>query len=164
MCNKFFRCRRFSLFAYFSRDRRLVLIHRLNAGISAPVLRLLSILILATFPACSVRPTIKSGETVVTLGGSIFSKSDNETASYSGPLGNLSYASVRHDETVVPAKAINSYTTIGLAKEVTKAFDTGEATKVKLGEQSVSKNATNKAAASADLKTLNPVEVIPAAP
>jgi hypothetical protein len=119
---------------------------------------LLLLIVFILLPSCSVRPTIKSGETIVTLGGSMFSKSDNETAGYTGPLGSLSYASVKHDETVVPAKAINSYTTIGLAKEVTKAFDTSEATKVKLGEQSVSKNATNKAAASADLKTLNPVE------
>lgn len=93
-----------------------------------------------------------------TLGGSIFSKSDSETAYYKGPLGEMGYASTKKDETSVPKAAITGYTALGLGKQLLSATKAKEATTRTLGEQSVSKNATNKAAASADLKTLNPVE------
>ena len=125
-------------------------------------MKCLLLILILPLASCTVKPTIRSGQTIVTLGGSIFTKTAGEVSSYSGPLGTLNYATATNDETVVPAKAIGSYTTLGLAKEVTKAFDKSESTKVALGNQEVSKNATNKAAEVETTRILNPVEEIPA--
>jgi hypothetical protein len=128
---------------------------------------LLSTLCALGTTSCEVLPTVvkkADGSSVVTGGGSIFTKSDSKWVRVKDPSGlSIEYASKKHDETVVPVKGIGSMTTIGVAKEINDGLKTTEATKTTLGAQSVSTNATNKAAASADLKTLNPVEeAIPA--
>ena len=119
------------------------------------------ILLLLALPACTVHPFIRSGPDVVSLGGSIFTKSSSERASYSGPLGSLTYSTTGKDETVIPGKIANYYGIKAAANAATSMLRTTESTKRVLGEQEVSKTATNKAAASADLKTLNPVEEAP---
>lgn len=97
---------------------------------------------IAFLAGCTVKPTIRSGDTVVTLGGSIFTKTTNETASYTGPLGTLNYSTASNDETVVPNKGITAWTTAEITRALSNAYDTSEATKVTLGEQEVSKTAT----------------------
>lgn len=117
--------------------------------------------ILAALPACTVHPLIRSGQSVVSLGGSVFTKSAGESATYSGPLGTLSYTTATKDETVVPGKLINYYGIKSAVEGATAALRTTESTKRILSGHDVTKNATNKAAASADLKTLNPLPEAP---
>jgi hypothetical protein len=116
-------------------------------------------LLLALLPACTVKPTIRSGQTVVTLGGSIFTKTTGETASYSGPLGNLNYSTATNDETVVPGKIVNYYGIKSAVNGATAALRTTESTKRILGAQQVSKEATRSAADVEKLRILNPVEI-----
>ncbi len=128
-----------------------------------PIL-LLSILAL---PACTVNPFIRSGETVVSLGGSIFTKTAGESGYYEGPLGKLGYANATKDETVVPGKLINYYGIKSAINGATAALRTTESTKRILSGHEVSKHATSTAADVEKLKILNPIEeavpaVIPA--
>ena len=115
---------------------------------------------LLCIPSCTLHPFVRDASgSVASLGGSIFSKSDNETAYYKGPLGELGYASTKKDETVVPSKIAAYYTTKAVTEGLVDVHKTTENTKQVLSGHEVSKNATNRAAASTDLKTLNPVEV-----
>lgn len=116
------------------------------------------LLLLLTLTGCTVKPTIRSGQTVVTLGGSIFTKTSGEVSSYSGPLGNLNYATTSTDETVVPGKLINYYGIKAVTAGLTSGLRTTESTKRILAKEETSRAATKSAAASTDLKTLNPVE------
>ena len=106
---------------------------------------------------CRPRMTMADGSKV-DLGFSLATRSDTEAASYTAPTGEaLQWSSSKRDETVVPVAGIKSYTTLGISSDLLGAYRTKESTTRILGAQEVSKNATNKAAASADLKTLNPV-------
>lgn len=109
--------------------------------------------------SCTVNPFLRTPDgAVVSLGGSVFSRSDEESGGYEGPHGKLWYGSKKKDETVVPVRGIGAYQNLGIANTLYKGFKAGEATKVKLGEQSVSKHATTKAAEVETTKILNPVE------
>ena len=100
----------------------------------------------------------------MSLGGSIFTKSANETATYSGPLGNLSYADTGKDETVIPGKVVNYYGIKAATEAATSMFRTSESTTRILAKEETKKAATSSAAEVEKLKILNPVEeVIPAA-
>lgn len=115
-------------------------------------------------PACTVRPTIRSGDQLVTLGGSIFTKSSSETASYSGPLGTMSYADFGKDETVIPGKIINYYGIKAAVDATTASMRAKESTTRVLGQQDVQKQTIQSAERVESLKILNPVEeAIPAA-
>lgn len=122
---------------------------------SLPLLSLLSIL---SLPACTIKPTIRRGSTVVTLGGSIFTKTAGEKSSYAGPLGNLNYETAINDETTIPGKLINYYGIKAAITGTTDALRTTEKTKRVLGAQDVSKHATSTAADVQKLRILNPVE------
>jgi hypothetical protein len=113
-------------------------------------------------PACTVRPVIRSGDQLVSLGGSIFSKSSGETASYSGPLGNLSYADTAKDETVIPGKVVNYWGVKAATEAATSMFRTSESTTRILAKEETSRAATSSAAEVESLKILNPVEPVPA--
>ena len=111
---------------------------------------------------CSVHPMIKTADgSLVSLGGSILTKTAGESGSYSGPLGTLSYSYASKDETVVPGKLINYYGIKAAINGITDITKTTEATKATLSTDSVSKNATNQAADVEKLRILNPVEEIP---
>lgn len=130
-----------------------------------PLLALLLWLAALLLPSCTLRPTIRSGNTIVSLGGSIFSKSTAEKSSYSGPLGNLNYETATNDETVVPGKLINYYGIKAAINGATESLRTTENTKQILGAQSVSKHATTTAADVEKTRILNPLpEAIPATP
>lgn len=122
---------------------------------------LLLILTSPFFIAATCRPTVRDSQgNFATLGGSVFSKSENESAYYKGPLGEMGYASVKKDETVVPKAVISSRTTLGLAGYAKDAFGMGEKTKVALGAQDVTKHGVSTAADVEKLKILNPVEEV----
>ena len=108
--------------------------------------------------ACTVRPLIRSGESVVSLGGSVFTKSAGETASYSGPLGTLSYSDTGKDETVIPGKIANYYGVKAVTEAATSMFRTSESTTRILAKEETSRAATSSAADVEKLKILNPVE------
>ena len=116
------------------------------------------LLLFLALPACTVRPIIKSGDAYVSLGGSIFSKSANETASYSGPLGNLSYADVAKDETIIPGKVVNYYGIKAATEAATSMFRTGESTTRILAKEETKKAGIQSAERVESLKILNPVE------
>ena len=118
------------------------------------------LLLCLALPACTVRPIIKSGDAYVSLGGSVFSKSTSETASYSGPLGNLSYADAGKDETVMPAKVVNYYSVKAISEAATNMFRTSESTTRVLAKEETSRAATSSAAEVESLKILNPVEEV----
>jgi hypothetical protein len=118
------------------------------------------LLLCLALPACTVRPVMKSGDSYVSLGGSIFSKSTSETASYSGPLGNLSYADAGKDETVIPAKVVNYYSVKAISEAATSMFRTSESTTRILAKEETSRAATSSAAEVESLKILNPVEEV----
>jgi len=121
----------------------------------------IAIIVLAILPACTLKPTIRSGDSLVTLGGSIFTKTTAETSSYSGPLGTLSYKTKGHDETILPSKIASYYTAKAAIEALKSAYDTQQATSVTTGEQEA---ATNAAKISADIektKILNPVVETP---
>ncbi len=90
-------------------------------------------------PACTVNPFIRSGETVVSLGGSIFTKTAGESGYYEGPLGKLGYANATKDETVVPGKLINYYGIKAAVTGATEALRTTESTKRILSGHEVQK-------------------------
>jgi hypothetical protein len=117
------------------------------------------------FTGCTQLPEKRNPDgSVVKLGRTFMKKSATTNASWSNGTESLTYSDTGADETVVPSKAITSYTTLGVSSDLLGGLRTTESTKRVLGAQSVSKNATNKAAASTDLKTLNPVEVPAPAP
>jgi hypothetical protein len=103
---------------------------------------------------------MKSGDAYVSLGGSVFSKSTSETASYSGPLGNLSYADAGKDETVIPGKVANYYGIKAVTEAATSMFRTSESTTRILAKEETSRAATSSAAEVESLKILNPVEEV----
>ena len=113
-------------------------------------------------PACTVRPVMKSGDSYVSLGGSIFSKTSNETATYSGPLGTLSYADTGKDETIIPGKVVNYWGIKAATEAATSMWRTSESTTRILAKEETSRAATSSAADVEKLKILNPVELIPA--
>ena len=119
-------------------------------------LKLLPILVL--LPSCTVRPMIKAGDSFVSLGGSIFTKSANESASYSGPLGTLRYADTGKDETVIPGKIVNYYGIKAATDAATSMLRTKESTTRILAKEQTSRAATKSAADVEKLKILNPVE------
>ena len=125
-------------------------------------MKYLLLILILPLASCTVKPTIRSGQTIVTLGGSVFTKTAGEVSSYSGPLGTLSYTTASTDETIIPSKVANYYGVKALANAATAALRTTESTKRVLGAQEVSKNATNKAAEVETTRILNPVEEIPA--
>ncbi len=107
---------------------------------------------------------MKSGDSYVSLGGSVFSKSTKETASYSGPLGTLSYADSGKDETIIPGKVVNYWGLKAAADAATSMFRTSESTTRVLAKEETKKAATASAAEVEKVKILNPVEeAIPAA-
>lgn len=113
--------------------------------------------IAAFIPACTIKPTIRSGNQLVTLGGSLFTKTQSETSSYSGPLGNLSYSNSGIDETVLPSKVANYYTTKAIVDGLTNSFKTQQSTSIQKNAQD---SAFQSSKISADLektKILNPV-------
>ena len=96
----------------------------------------------------------------MSLGGSVFSKSTGETATYSGPLGTLSYKDTGKDETVIPGKVVNYYGLKAAADAATSMFRTSESTTRILAKEETKKAATSSAAEVEKLKILNPVEEI----
>lgn len=121
----------------------------------------LSLLSAALLSSCTVHPLIKSGDTVVSLGGSIFKKNTAESASYSGPLGTLTYNETGKDETVIPGKIVNYYGIKATTDAMTSMYRTRESTTRILAKEETSRAATKSAAETANLKILNPVEEIP---
>ena len=120
---------------------------------------------IAILPACTLKPTIRQGDSLVTLGGSIFTKTTAETSSYSGPLGNLSYKTKGNDETVLPSKIAGYYTAKAAIDGLSSAFETQQDTVVIKGSQETARQATKATADIEKTKILNPViepEVIPA--
>ena len=113
---------------------------------------------------CTVHPLIRSGDTVVSLGGSIFTKSSSSSANYSGPLGELSYKETGRDETIIPGKIANYYGIKAVSEGLTSIARTKESTTRILAKEETSRAATKSAASVEKLKILNPVEeAIPAA-
>ena len=113
-------------------------------------------------PACTVRPSIKMADgSIATLGGSIFTRSTGETASYSGPLGTMAYTDMGKDETVLPSKYFNFKGLKATIDGATAATRTNASTERILGEQSVQKQAIKSTENVESLKILNPVEVAP---
>ena len=123
------------------------------------------LLLCLALPACTVRPMMKSGDSYVSLGGSVFSKSNSETASYSGPLGTLSYKDTGKDETVIPGKIVNYYGLKTAAEAATSMLRTKESTARILAKEETKKVGIKSAADVEKVKILNPVEeeIIPAA-
>jgi hypothetical protein len=114
--------------------------------------------------SCTVRPLISSGDSVVSLGGSVFTKSNGETASYSGPLGTLTYNDTGKDETVIPGKIANYYGIKAVTEAATSMFRTSESTTRILAKEETSRAATTSAADVEKLKVLNPVEEVTVQP
>ena len=119
-------------------------------------LKLLTILVL--LPSCTVRPMIKVGDSFVSLGGSVFTKSANESASYSGPLGTLRYADNGKDETVIPGKVVNYWGLKAAIDGATSAMRTKESTTRILAKEETKKVGLKTAADVEKVKILNPVE------
>jgi len=123
-----------------------------------------ALLFLLLLPACTVRPSIKMADgSVATLGGSIFSKSSTETASYSGPLGTMSYTDYGKDETVIPGKVVNFWGIRATLDAATASMRTQESTTRILAKEETKKTAIKSAENVETLKILNPVEEAPAA-
>lgn len=115
-------------------------------------------------PSCTVGPFIKdSSGNVASLGGSIFSKSDEEQAYYEGPLGKLGYASKKKDETSVPKAAITGHTVLGLGGQALSATRAKESTRRVLSGHEVEKTGIKSAENVRVTEILNPVEEAPAA-
>ena len=112
-------------------------------------------------PACTVRPMMKAGDSYVILGGSVFSKSTSETASYSGPLGTLSYTDTGKDETIIPGKVVNYWGVKAATEAATSMWRTSESTTRILAKEETKKAATSAAADVEKLRILNPAEPIP---
>ena len=116
-------------------------------------------LLLPLLASCTVKPMIRSGETIVSLGGSIFTKTAGESSSYSGPLGTLSYTTASTDETIIPAKIANYYGIKAAVDGATSMMRTTESTKRVLGSQSVQKAGIQSTERVESLRILNPVEL-----
>lgn len=100
----------------------------------------------------------------VSLGGTVFTKSDANYAKYDGPLGKIEYGIIKGDETIIPAKIINAYTIAEVVRGATSAFRTSESTSRILAKEQTARSAANNAAEVEKLKILNPVEEIVPAP
>ncbi len=113
-------------------------------------------------PSCTVGPVITASG--VSLGGTVFTKSDAHYAKYDGPLGKIEYGTLKGDETVIPTKAINAYTIGEAIRGATSAFRTSESTTRILAKEKTAQSAASNAADVEKLKILNPVEEIVPAP
>ena len=112
---------------------------------------------IAILPACTLKPTIRQGDSLVTLGGSIFTKTTAEISSYSGPLGNLRYKTKGNDETVLPSKIAGYYTAKAAIDGLSSAFETQQDTVVIKGSQETVRQATKATSDIEKTKILNPV-------
>lgn len=114
---------------------------------------------LLLLPACTVRPTIRDASgNMATLGGSIFSKSSSETASYSGPLGTMSYTDFGKDETVIPGKVVNYWGIKATIDGLTATTRAKESTTRILSKEDTKRQAIQSTERVDSLKVLNPVE------
>lgn len=121
-------------------------------------------LVLSALASCTIKPTVMTradGTKVASLGGSIFTKSQNETASYTNGAESLTYSTNGHDETVIPAKYLTGRLSLGLAKEATKALQTTEGTERIISGHDVQKTQIGSTERVESLKILNPVEEVP---
>lgn len=109
-------------------------------------------------PSCTVGPVITASG--VSLGGTVFTKSDAHYAKYDGPLGKIEYGTLKGDETVIPTKAINAYTIGEAIRGATSAFRTSESTTRILAKDQTAREASKNAAEVEKLRILNPVEEI----
>ena len=121
------------------------------------------LLLLLPLASCTVHPLIRSGDTVVSLGGSIFTKSASSSANYSGPLGELSYKETGRDETIIPGKVVNYWGLKAATDAATSMLRTKESTTRILAKEETSRAATKSAAEVETVRILNPVELPPAA-
>lgn len=115
--------------------------------------------------SCTIGPMITPSG--VSLGGTVFTKSDAHYAAYDGPLGKVEYGTLKGDETVIPGKVINAYTIAEVVRGATSAFRTSESTSRILAREKTAQSAAHNAAEVEKLKILNPVEVtesVPVAP
>jgi len=108
--------------------------------------------------SCTVGPMITASG--VSLGGTVFTKSDAHYAKYDGPLGKIEYGTIKGDETVIPTKAINAYTIGEVVRSATSAFRTSESTTRILAKEKTAQQAAQNATEIEKLKILNPVEEI----
>ena len=112
--------------------------------------------------SCTIGPMITPSG--VSLGGTVFTKSDAHYAKYDGPLGKVEYGTIKGDETVIPTKVINAYTSAEVVRGATSAFRTSESTSRILAKEKTAQSAANNAAEVEKIRILNPVEVIETAP
>lgn len=112
--------------------------------------------------SCTIGPMITPSG--VSLGGTVFTKSDAHYAKYDGPLGKVEYGTIKGDETVIPTKVINAYTIAEVVRGATSAFRTSESTSRILAKEKTAQTAANNAAEVEKIRILNPVEVIETPP
>lgn len=107
---------------------------------------------------CTIRPTMRAGEATITLGGSLFTKSRGEIASYQGPHGSLYYQDVGRDETVVPSKLINYYVAKSLINGATTVIKGSQRTTRFIAGERTTRQGIRSAAEVEKLRILNPAE------
>jgi hypothetical protein len=116
------------------------------------------VLCLLLLTSCTMRPFIRQGENVVSLGGSMMSKTTGETVSYNGPLGTVTYSTGSTDETVIPGKISNYYGIKAAISGSVSMLKTTETTRRILSGHKVQKAATDTAASVEKLRILHPQE------
>ena len=116
------------------------------------------------FQSCTMRPAIRGGNgEFVSLGGSFLSKGTQETASYKGPLGEVSYSQLTKDETAVANRLISVWGTAQVAQSLAKSAQSAEKTSRVAEQEATKREATRSAASVEETRILNPVEEIPTA-
>lgn len=114
------------------------------------------LILLLALPACTMGPVATSKG--VSLGGTIFTKSDGLYAKYDGPFGKMEYGTVKNDETIIPSKISNYYGLKAAIGGTVAALRTTESTKRVLSGHEVQKTGIKSAAEVEKLKILNPIE------
>ncbi len=99
----------------------------------------------------------KRADGSITLGRTLMTKSTSETIAYTNGAETFTYSTSNADETIVPAKVVNSYTTLGIAKELTNGLRTTESTKRVLAKEETTRAANKSAAANEALRIKNPI-------
>lgn len=93
----------------------------------------------------------------VTLGRTFMKKSTSETVAWTDGRETLTYTTTGADETIVPAKVVGSYTTLGIAKELTSGLRTTESTKRVLAKEETARAAKKIDGSNEALRTRKPI-------
>lgn len=113
---------------------------------------------------CTQNPRmVRPDGSYVDLGRTFLKKSTTETTQWTNGTECLSHTTAGADETVVPGKAIGSYTTLGIGKQLLNGLRTTESTKRVLAKEETVRAANKSAAANEALRIRKPA-ALPEAP